>query len=128
VTGYKNSPDYGGPSLGEWFWRAWHRLRGNAENQRPQSLDDLEPEGPIKELLRAIQEQSRIDPDQRRDLQAKLIEHLERAQAITDLLGLDQTGYLVERALDDARAVHWPHLDPNVEAFRQPPKTRPDGV
>ena len=46
-------------------------------------------------------------------LEAKLIEHLEAAQSITDELGLDQTGYLVERALDDARAVHWPHLDPS---------------
>ncbi len=62
-------------------------------------------------------------PDRKR-LEAKLIEHLEAAQAITDELGLDQTGYLVERALDDARAVHWPHLDPNAEAFRQPPKNR----
>jgi hypothetical protein len=54
----------------------------------------------------------------------RLIEHLEAAQAITDELGLDQTGYLVERALDDARAVHWPHIDPNVEAFRRPPENR----
>ena len=54
----------------------------------------------------------------------KLIEHLESAQAITDELGLDQTGYLVERALDDARAVHWPHMDPNVEAFHKPPRNR----
>jgi ferric iron reductase protein FhuF len=58
----------------------------------------------------------------RKQLEAKLIEHLEAAQAITDALALDQTGYLVERALDDARAVHWPHINPNVEAFRQPPK------
>jgi hypothetical protein len=65
-----------------------------------------------------------IDPARRTDLEAKLIECLEAAQAITDELGLDQTGYLVERALDDARAVHWPHLDPNVEAFRRPPKNR----
>jgi ferric iron reductase protein FhuF len=56
----------------------------------------------------------------RKTLEAKLIEHLEAAQAITDELALDQTGYLVERALDDARAVHWPHIDPNVEAFRRP--------
>jgi len=59
----------------------------------------------------------------RKHLEVRLIEHLEAAQAITDTLGLDQTGYLVERALDDARAVHW-HIDPNVEAFRQPPKNR----
>ena len=45
---------------------------------------------------------------ERIDLEAKLIAHLEAAQAITDGLGLDQTGYLVERALDDARAIHWP--------------------
>ncbi len=58
---------------------------------------------------------------ERKLIEAKLIEHLEAAQAITDELGLDHTGYLVERALDDARAVHWPHIDPNVEAFRKPP-------
>lgn len=60
----------------------------------------------------------------RTTLGAKLMEHLEAAQAITDELGLDQTGYLVERALDDARAVHWPHLEPNIEAFRKPPRNR----
>ena len=60
----------------------------------------------------------------RKALEAKLIEHLEAAQAITGTLGLDQTGYLVERALDDARAVHWPHIDPNVEVFRHPPRNR----
>lgn len=60
--------------------------------------------------------------DCRTSLEAKLIEHLESAQAITDELGLDQTGYLVERAVDDARAVRWPHLDPNAEAFRKPPR------
>jgi hypothetical protein len=60
----------------------------------------------------------------RRDLEAKLNEHLEAAQAIIDELGLAQTGHQVERARDDARGVHWPHLDPNVEAFRQPPKKR----
>lgn len=60
----------------------------------------------------------------RTSLVVKLIEHLESAQAITDELALEQTGYLVERALDDARAVHWPHMDPNVEAFRKPPRNR----
>lgn len=61
-----------------------------------------------------------MDAERRKALEAKLIENLEAAQAITDELGLDQTGYLVERALDDARAVHWPHIDPNVEAFERP--------
>ena len=74
--------------------------------------------------LQAAEQKAMIEPEQRIALQAKLIEHLEAAQAITDELGLDQTGYLVERALDDARAVHWPHIDPNVEAFRRPPKNR----
>ena len=63
-----------------------------------------------------------MDADRRTRLQSKLIEHLEAAQAITDELGLDQTGYLVERALDDARSVHWPHIDPNFEGFRRLPK------
>ena len=37
--------------------------------------------------------------DRRTSLGGKLIEHVEAAQAIIDELGLDQTGYLVERAL-----------------------------
>ena len=59
-----------------------------------------------------------MDPERRKQLQAKLIEHLEAAQAITDELGAAEGGYLVERALDEARAVHWPHLDPDLELFR----------
>ena len=63
-----------------------------------------------------------IGPDQRQQLLSKLLEHLEAAQAITDALGLGETGYLVERALDDARSINCPHPDPNVELFRQPRK------
>lgn len=63
-----------------------------------------------------------IDADKRRHLQEKLLEHLEAAQAITDELNEPNAGYLVERALDEARAVNWPLLDPNIEIFRKPRK------
>jgi hypothetical protein len=36
-----------------------------------------------------------IDPDRRKELQEKLLEHLEAAQAITDVLGLADGGYLL---------------------------------
>ena len=60
-----------------------------------------------------------IDPDRRKKLQEKLLEHLEAAQAITDELGLADGAYLVERALDEARSISWPHTDPNIELFRR---------
>jgi hypothetical protein len=65
-----------------------------------------------------------IDPDRRQQLQEKLLEHLEAAQAITDELNEPIAGYLVERALDEARAVNWPHMDPNIELFRKPQNRR----
>jgi hypothetical protein len=63
-----------------------------------------------------------IDPERRQQLQEKLLEHLEAALAITDELDAGIAGYLVDRALDEARSVAWPHTDPNVELFRKPPK------
>lgn len=48
----------------------------------------------------------------------KLTEHLEAAQAITDELGYETAGYLVERALDEVRSIQWPETDPNIENFR----------
>lgn len=63
-----------------------------------------------------------IDPDRRRQLEQKLLEHLEAAQAITDELSEPIAGYLVERALDEARSVNWPHMDPNIELFRKSQK------
>lgn len=65
-----------------------------------------------------------IDPDRRKDLQEKLLEHLDAAQAITDELGDGETGYLVERALDEARSVAWPHTDPNIERFGKGGRSR----
>lgn len=63
-----------------------------------------------------------IDPERRRELQDKLLEHLEAAQAITDELNQPIAGYLVECALVEARSVSWPHTDPKIELFRKPPK------
>lgn len=65
-----------------------------------------------------------IDPERRRELQDKLLEHLEAAQAITDELAEPTAGYLVECALDEARSVAWPHTDPKLELFRKPPRRR----
>lgn len=64
-----------------------------------------------------------IDPERRRQLGERLLEHLEAAQAITDELCEPMAGYLVERALDEARATHWPLIDPNLEIFRRPPSS-----
>lgn len=38
---------------------------------------------------------------------AELVKHLESAIALSSELGLPTTGYLAERALDDARAQFW---------------------
>jgi hypothetical protein len=54
----------------------------------------------------------------RKQLQEKLLEHLEAAQVVTELDD-GVTGYLVERALDEARSAAWPPTDPNVELFRK---------
>lgn len=60
----------------------------------------------------------RRDLDKERALMLKLTEHLEAAQAITDELGYETAGYLVERALDEVRSIQWPETDPNIENFR----------
>lgn len=63
-----------------------------------------------------------LDPDRRKQLEKKLLEHLEAALATTDELNLGTAGYLVERALDEVRSVSWPHTDPNIELFRKRPR------
>jgi len=40
-------------------------------------------------------------------------------RAITDELDEGETGFLVERALDEPRSVTWPHTDPKIELFRK---------
>ena len=48
------------------------------------------------------------DPAQVKELREKLLEHLESALAITDTIKDSMTGYLIERALDQARVDTWP--------------------
>ena len=49
-----------------------------------------------------------ITPEKAQRLRAKMLEHLEAALAITDELQSGTIGYLIERALDQARAEVWP--------------------
>ena len=90
-------------------------IRKPHERQSP----DLSPMC-AKRIIRDIGETSKsVYPDRREQLHNRLLEHLEAAQAITDELGLDDGGNLVERALDKARFVSWAHADPNIELFRR---------
>jgi hypothetical protein len=47
-------------------------------------------------------------PERRAQLRAKLMEHLEAAQALADETRDGVVGYMVERALDQLRADSWP--------------------
>jgi hypothetical protein len=44
-----------------------------------------------------------------------MIEHLEAAIALADETKDSTTGYLLERALDQARADQWPKMDPRFD-------------
>jgi hypothetical protein len=50
-----------------------------------------------------------------KELRAKMIEHLESAIALADETHDSMTGYLLERALDQARADQWPSMDPRFD-------------
>lgn len=50
-------------------------------------------------------------PEARRVLRGKMLEHLEAALAIADELRSGTVGYLVETALDQARADAWPEFN-----------------
>lgn len=54
-------------------------------------------------------------PEKIKELRAKMIEHLDAAQALADETRDSTTGYLVEPALDSARADQWPALDPRFD-------------
>jgi hypothetical protein len=49
-----------------------------------------------------------LAPEQKKQLSDKLLEHLEAALAISDELRLPKSGYMIERALDQARSDIWP--------------------
>lgn len=59
------------------------------------------------------------DPAKVQELRAKVIEHLESAMALTDEIGDYATGYLIERALDDARSEQLPENAPRFDAKRK---------
>jgi hypothetical protein len=44
-----------------------------------------------------------------------MIEHLDAGQALADETQDSATGFLIERALDSARADQWPALDPRLD-------------
>ena len=49
-----------------------------------------------------------IEYEKAKELRNKLLDHMESALAIADLLGAGAVGYHIERALDQARAETWP--------------------
>jgi hypothetical protein len=59
------------------------------------------------------------DPERMKELRAKLLEHLEAAQACADEAQESEAGYLIGQALDWLHSNHWPSLDPNLELFRK---------
>jgi DNA-binding ferritin-like protein len=58
-------------------------------------------------------------PEKINEFRAKMIEHLEAALALADETQDATTNYMIERALDHARADLWPALDP------WPPRQKP---
>jgi len=52
------------------------------------------------------------DPERRRQLRTKALEHLEAARACLDESGDRVGNYLVERAIDEVTSQQWPALDP----------------
>ena len=49
-----------------------------------------------------------LDPSEVKKLRESLLDHLEAALAITDKINDSVAGFLIERALDQARADTWP--------------------
>jgi hypothetical protein len=64
-----------------------------------------------------------IDPERRRQLRAKALEHLEAARACMDESGDGMGNYLVERDIDEITSQQWPSLDPFSEEW--PTKQKP---
>lgn len=48
-----------------------------------------------------------------------LIEHLQAALALTEELAQPVTGYLIERAIDEARGAMW-GFDPSLKDYKPP--------
>jgi hypothetical protein len=60
------------------------------------------------------------DPNRIAALRAKMLEHLEAAQACSDETRDGVAAYLIERALDEVRSLH-------VGPYREPTGWRPSG-
>ena len=67
----------------------------------------------MKEPVRTIP-----SPEKIKGLRSKMIEHLEHAIAAADAAGDYATSYLLETAMDSARADQWPALDPRFDTKR----------
>jgi hypothetical protein len=80
--------DYRYPTVEGWIIA---RRRDYFQTQISHSLNDLSRDPREDGAVRADKLGATTAPDRKR-LEAKLIEHLEAAQAITDELGPDQTG------------------------------------
>ena len=65
----------------------------------------------------------RVDPDRRKQLRAKALEHLEAARACMDESGDGMGNYLIERAIDEITSQLNPGLDPFSESW--PTKQKP---
>src|SRR4051812_26000032 len=61
-------------------------------------------------------EETMHKPEKIKELRGKMIQHLDAAQALADETQDSMTGYLIERALDSARADQWPALDARFDA------------
>jgi hypothetical protein len=64
-----------------------------------------------------------VDPERRKELRAKALEHLEAARACMDESGDGMGNYLTERAIDEITSQQWPALDPFSEGW--PTKQKP---
>jgi len=64
-----------------------------------------------------------VGPEKTKELQAKMLEHLEAALACSDELQDGTAGYMIECAIDVVRSAAWPALDPRQD-LRPPPKSR----
>ena len=59
----------------------------------------------------------RVDPERRKALRAKALEHLEAARACMDESGDGMGNYLIERAIDEITSQQFPALDPFSEEW-----------
>jgi hypothetical protein len=64
------------------------------------------------------EEDAMHSPEKIKELRAKMIEHLDAAQALAGETRDVTTGYIIECALGSARADQWPAFDPRLDLKR----------